>query len=133
MTRYSLHYGQAREAEFPLRYSETSGDVKELAKPPVLEFPRMQQENPRHQERFHEVSVVVPVYQGEHTLKALVAEIANLTTPQTTPNGSNFRVAELLLVHDGAVDRSADVMKDLTSTYPFVHCVWLSRNYGQHP
>ena len=93
----------------------------------------MQQENPGHQERFHEVSVVVPVYQGEQTLKALVAEIAKLTTSQTTPNGSNFRVAELLLVHDGAVDRSDDVMKDLTSTYPFVHCIWLSRNYGQHP
>ena len=32
----------------------------------------------------HEVSVVVPVYQGERTLEALCAEIAPLAEPQAT-------------------------------------------------
>lgn len=81
----------------------------------------------------HEISVVVPVYQGEHTLQALVDEIVPLTTPQTTAGDYRFRVLELLLVHDGAVDRSAGVMRSLASQYPFVRLIWLSRNYGQHP
>jgi len=77
--------------------------------------------------------VVVPVYQGEHTLDALAGEIAPLTSPQTTPGGRHFRVVELLLVHDGAVDRSADVMRGLGSRHSFLRIIWLSRNYGQHP
>ncbi|MGD0416563.1 MAG: glycosyltransferase [Terriglobales bacterium] len=79
-----------------------------------------------------EVSVVVPVYQGEHTLETLAGEIAPLTLSQTTPAGRRFRVVEMLLVHDGAVDRSADVMRVLASQHPFLRIIWLSRNYGQH-
>jgi len=81
----------------------------------------------------HEVSVVVPVYQGERTLEALADEVAPLTGPQKSPGGRPFRVAELLLVHDGAVDGSADVMSRVASRHPFVRLVWLSRNFGQHP
>jgi undecaprenyl-phosphate 4-deoxy-4-formamido-L-arabinose transferase len=80
----------------------------------------------------HEVSVVVPVYQGEHTLGALAAEIAPLVAPQPTPDGRAYRVAELVLVHDGAVDGSAEVMAQLASSHPFVRVLWLSRNFGQH-
>lgn len=87
----------------------------------------------QEQETLHEISVVVPVYQGEHTLQALVDEIVPLITPQITAGGYQFRILELLLVHDGAVDRSADVMRALASQYPFVRVIWLSRNYGQHP
>ena len=79
-----------------------------------------------------EVSLVVPVYQGEHTLAALVAEVAPLTVPQQTPNGRAFRVIELVLVHDGARDASAQVMKELARSQPFVRPIWLSRNFGQH-
>src|SRR3954469_15268762 len=81
----------------------------------------------------HEVSLVVPVYQGERTLEALVDEVVALTTPQTTPGGRRFRVSEVLLVHDGAVDGSAQVMKTLAARHPFVRLIWLSRNFGQHP
>jgi undecaprenyl-phosphate 4-deoxy-4-formamido-L-arabinose transferase len=81
----------------------------------------------------HEVSVVVPVYQGERTIEAVVAEIAPLTSPRTTPCGHEFRIAEVLLVHDGAVDGSCAVMRAAAARAPFVRLVWLSRNYGQHP
>ena len=81
----------------------------------------------------HSVSLVVPVYQGENTLEALVAEIAPLVTVQTTPKGRKFRVLELILVHDGAIDRSHRVMEALAGQHPFVRVIWLSRNYGQHP
>ena len=79
------------------------------------------------------VSVVIPVYKGESTLVPLADEIAALTSPTTTPQGQCFRVAELVLVHDGAVDDSQRVMKSLAERYPFVRPVWLSRNFGQHP
>src|SRR5262249_59898038 len=81
----------------------------------------------------HEVSLVVPVYQGEKTLGALADEIAPLVSPQPTPEGRSFRVAELLLVHDGALDDSARVMTELAARHPFVRVLWLSRNFGQHP
>jgi len=93
----------------------------------------MQEDDTRDQRTLHEISVVVPVYQGEHTLKALADEIAPLTVSHETPGGRLFRVVELLLVHDGAVDQSADVMRQLGSRYPFLRFIWLSRNYGQHP
>jgi len=79
-----------------------------------------------------EVSLVVPVYQGEHTLEALAEEVAPLTVLQRTPEGRPFRVIELLLVHDGARDDSARVMKALRERHDFVRPIWLSRNFGQH-
>ena len=81
----------------------------------------------------HEVAVVVPVYRGERTLEALVAELEPLTSSQTTPSGQRFRVSEILLVHDGAVDDSAAVMQSLARQNPLVRVLWLSRNFGQHP
>jgi glycosyltransferase involved in cell wall biosynthesis len=81
----------------------------------------------------HDVSLVVPVYQGERTLHELVAEVAPLTTIQTTPAGRQFRVVEMLLVHDGAIDGSAAVIRSITAAHLFAHPVWLSRNFGQHP
>jgi polyisoprenyl-phosphate glycosyltransferase len=87
----------------------------------------------RKRETLHEVSIVVPVYQGEHTLEALAQEIAPLTLTPATPGGRRFRVIEALLIYDGAVDGSAEVMRELVSRHPFVRPIWLSRNYGQHP
>jgi polyisoprenyl-phosphate glycosyltransferase len=78
------------------------------------------------------IAIVVPVFQGEHTLEALLEEIAPLTTEQSTPGGARFRVTEVLLVHDGAADRSDLIMRTLADRHPFVALVWLSRNYGQH-
>jgi glycosyltransferase involved in cell wall biosynthesis len=81
----------------------------------------------------HEISVVVPVYQGEKTLEALVGELEPLTRETKSPGGRSFRIAEVVMVHDGARDASADVMTSLATRFPFVRPIWLSRNYGQHP
>lgn len=78
------------------------------------------------------ISIVVPVYQGEFTLGSLLAEIEPLTTTQSTRDGVQFRVSEVILVHDGAIDGSDAVISSLASKLPFVTPVWLSRNYGQH-
>ena len=66
------------------------------------------------------ISIVVPVYQGELTLEPLLAEIEPLTTTQSTPGGVQFRVSEVILVHDGAIDGSDAVMSSLASRLPFV-------------
>ncbi len=89
--------------------------------------------NPQPNDDTRTVSVVVPVYQGELTLEALVGEVEPLTALQTTPGGRPFRVVELIMVHDGAIDASHRVMEELAARYPFVRPIWLSRNFGQHP
>ncbi|MET1051295.1 MAG: glycosyltransferase [Mycetocola sp.] len=80
----------------------------------------------------HSVSIVIPVYQGERTLDALLAELAEYTSEQFTPHGHSFAITEVLLVHDHGPDDSARVMRALGATYPFVRPVFLARNYGQH-
>ncbi len=81
----------------------------------------------------HTVSIVVPVYQGERTLPALMAEIAPLTIETITPAGWPLIVTEVLLVHDHGPDDSASVIHSLAEQYDFIRPVWLSRNFGQHP
>lgn len=79
------------------------------------------------------ISVVIPVYRGAKTLGQLVEEIAAYASPTTTPSGRGFVVAEVILVHDGAIDGSQQVMEALGQRHRFVRLVWLARNFGQHP
>lgn len=78
------------------------------------------------------VSVVIPVYRGEHSLPPVIAELAPLTQEQAVGN-TTFRVTEVILVHDGAVDHSDNTILALAKQYSFVKPLWLSRNFGQHP
>jgi undecaprenyl-phosphate 4-deoxy-4-formamido-L-arabinose transferase len=78
------------------------------------------------------VSVVVPVFRGERALGALIDELLPLTKGYASPGGYPFRVTEVVLVHDGAVDGSAEVITALAMRHSFIVPVWLSRNYGQH-
>jgi glycosyltransferase involved in cell wall biosynthesis len=80
----------------------------------------------------HSIAIVVPVFRGEQTLRALCEEIAPLSKPFVTAGGHPARVAELILVHDHGPDRSAAVMRSLARDFDFVRPVWLSRNFGQH-
>jgi glycosyltransferase involved in cell wall biosynthesis len=81
--------------------------------------------------RPHLVSVVVPVYRGQHTIGGLVAELHPLTRPTATPDGATFLVDEIILVHDHGPDLSDVVLQELQQTYEQVRTVWLSRNFGQ--
>ena len=80
----------------------------------------------------HRVSIVIPVYSGEHTLPALMREIAPLTQTQTTARGHTYSVCEVLLVHDCGPNQSDKTLEALSAEYPFVLPVWLSKNFGQH-
>jgi glycosyltransferase involved in cell wall biosynthesis len=81
----------------------------------------------------HRVSIVIPVYQGERTLRTLVEEIAHYAQPSKTGAGHEFELTELLLVSDRGPDHSDEVIRELAAQFDFVRPIWLSRNFGQHP
>lgn len=83
-------------------------------------------------DRVHTVSIVVPVYRGEATLRPLIAEIEALSQVVVTADGHRFRVVEAILVYDNGPDRSDTTIRELSAEYPFVKPVWLARNSGQH-
>ena len=78
------------------------------------------------------MSVVVPVYRGEATLPALMAELEPMTSEQTTAAGRTFRIHEVLLVWDRGPGSSDRTLRELQEQYPWVRPIWLSRNFGQH-
>jgi undecaprenyl-phosphate 4-deoxy-4-formamido-L-arabinose transferase len=80
----------------------------------------------------HTISVVIPVYQAEHTLGPVLAGLERWHEPFTTPDGHRARVTEVILVHDCGPDDSARMMREIAATYDWVRPVWLSRNFGQH-
>ena len=75
---------------------------------------------------------MIPIYQGEHRLPSVIADLVPLTEPVVSPGGASFRVTEVLLVNDCGPDDSARVLRELAAQYPFVRPIWLSRNFGQH-
>ncbi|MFF0817257.1 glycosyltransferase [Rhodococcus sp. NPDC003318] len=77
------------------------------------------------------VSVVVPVYRGEQTVAAVVAELDRYRTGAVTARGIAYTIDEIVLVHDNGPDRSDRVIAELAQRYPQVRPVWLSRNFGQ--
>ena len=78
------------------------------------------------------ISVVIPVFRGEQTLPDLLAELAELHSPQHTPEGRPFHVSEVLLVWDRGPGNSDAIIRELDARYPWVRPIWLSRNFGQH-
>lgn len=72
-----------------------------------------------------EVSVIVPVYEGEKTLEKLFEGIqANL---------KSFGSFEVLFVFDCGSDKSWEILKELKSKYPReIRIFQLKKNYGQH-
>lgn len=76
------------------------------------------------------VSIVIPVYKGEHSLPILLQHIDEWRERATQ---ATIDLKEVVLVNDGAVDNSADVMLRLADQFTYVRNVWLSRNFGQHP
>jgi len=72
-----------------------------------------------------EISIVIPVFNEEVNLPELI-ERCILT-------GRNMqRAFELILVDDGSVDRSRELMAEAVKNNPEVISVILNRNYGQH-
>ncbi len=70
------------------------------------------------------ISVVVPVYNEEDSLSELVEQLL----AAMRPTGESF---ELVLVNDGSVDRTAEVLSRLSADVPELVCILLRKNYGQ--
>jgi glycosyltransferase involved in cell wall biosynthesis len=71
------------------------------------------------------VSVVVPVYNSEGTLGTLVSRLG----PVLAATGDPY---ELILVNDGSLDRSWDMVLQLAAQHDWIVAINLMRNYGQH-
>ena len=75
--------------------------------------------------RFDGVSVIVPVYNSQETLRPLVTRLKSIL--QTCAD-----VFEIILINDGSRDNSWQVIEKLVETLEFVKGLNLMRNYGQH-
>ena len=80
-----------------------------------------------------QISIVIPVYQGEKTLPKLVGELIAYSQEQMTKLGNPYIINEIILVHDCGFDRSDKVIEELSELYSVVRPLWLSKNFGQHP
>ncbi len=73
------------------------------------------------------VSIVVPVFRSETILPHLVEQVEGAM--QRPDVAGRF---ELILVNDASPDNSWNVIRELSSRFPFVRGVCLMRNFGQH-
>src|SRR5258706_5586762 len=71
------------------------------------------------------ISVVVPVYNSEGSLTPLVERLVAVLP-------SSAAEWEILLINDGSLDRSWEVIRELAGRYPGVRGIPTLRNYGQH-
>lgn len=71
------------------------------------------------------ISVVVPVYNSEVMLPALIQRLA----PALASLSNQF---EVVLVNDGSRDQSWKVIQELSRSFGWVRGINLMRNYGQH-
>ena len=76
------------------------------------------------------VSIVIPCYQSEQTLRPLVEAI--FTALAEPPAASVVSEFEVVLVVDGSPDGTADLANKLAAVHPEVRAIELRRNYGQH-
>ncbi|MFT6396562.1 MAG: undecaprenyl-phosphate 4-deoxy-4-formamido-L-arabinose transferase [Bradymonadia bacterium] len=77
-------------------------------------------------ENIPDISVVVPVYGGEKTIRTLVEQTAEVMQAEGWKH-------EFILVCDHPRDCSWEVARELAETRPEVISILLRRNFGQHP
>jgi undecaprenyl-phosphate 4-deoxy-4-formamido-L-arabinose transferase len=71
------------------------------------------------------LSIVVPVYNSEASLRPLIARLKPVLDAQAAPY-------ELILVNDGSRDASWSVVSELAAAHGWIRGLNLLRNYGQH-
>ncbi|MHC5060957.1 MAG: glycosyltransferase family 2 protein [Planctomycetota bacterium] len=71
------------------------------------------------------ISVVVPVYNSQETLKDLLIRLESVLSVFDN-------TFEVILINDGSKDNSWQVVGELADDYVFVRGLNLMRNYGQH-
>jgi len=71
------------------------------------------------------ISIVVPVYNSQETLRDLAARLEPVLKTAAP-------LFELILVNDSSRDGSWDVIRELSAQYPWVRGFSMLRNFGQH-
>ena len=77
------------------------------------------------------VSVIIPVFSSSQTLEKVVNELIDYFHESIKISNLGFELSKIILVDDGSVDGSIEVMKKLESNDQ-VKLIYLSKNYGQH-
>lgn len=72
----------------------------------------------------HGISVIVPVYNSQATLDALIARLEPVLEGMGRPY-------EAVLVNDGSRDNSWGAIETLCARHPWIHGIDLMRNHGQ--
>lgn len=70
------------------------------------------------------ISVIIPVFNSESTLKELYQRLNKVL--------QNVEQFEIIMVEDGGSDQSWIIIKEIAISDRNVHGIHLSRNYGQH-
>ena len=70
------------------------------------------------------LSIVIPCYRSELTIREVVEEILSVT--------GHLTVMEIILVDDGSPDHVWDVIEELVGKYEIVKGIQFARNFGQH-
>jgi glycosyltransferase involved in cell wall biosynthesis len=71
-----------------------------------------------------DLSIVIPVYNEEGSLPPLMQELSSVL-------GATALSYEVLCVDDGSSDRSYEVLRELSRTFPSLVAIRLRRNFGQ--
>jgi len=71
-----------------------------------------------------DIAVVVPAFNEAESLPELVERIAAVI-------GAMGRTWEVWIVDDGSSDGTFDVVQELATSYPGVHCLGFGRNFGK--
>lgn len=71
------------------------------------------------------ISVVVPVYNSQETLRELIVRLGAVLPDLC-------KQFEVLLINDGSRDDSWKVIRELVTEFPWVRGINMMRNYGQH-
>lgn len=74
---------------------------------------------------FTGISIIIPAYHSMATLEELVARLSQVL-PTQAPK------FEAIIVNDGSLDGTWEVIEKLSQSYPWVRGLSLMRNFGQH-
>lgn len=76
--------------------------------------------------KINKLSIVIPVYYNEDNLRPLYADLKEKVFDKI-----DFDY-ELVMVNDGSLDKSWEVMEELAAMDSHIHNISLSRNFGSH-
>jgi glycosyltransferase involved in cell wall biosynthesis len=71
------------------------------------------------------ISLVIPVYNEEGNIRPLVAAIDAVIFPE------GYELLEVLLIDDGSIDGSAEIIAELCKTHQKLKLISFERNFGQ--